>query len=319
MTTARASKDSVQAYLKEIGKISMLTREEEITFGKQVQQGMRLQGVKDHLAQHLGRQPSWEEWAEQAELSVAALKQQVNRAERARGRMVEANLRLVVSIAKKYTKRSLDLMDLVQEGTIGLHRGVEKFDPSKGYRFSTYAYWWIRQAITRALAEKGRTIRLPIHIVEKLNKIKKAQRSLSQKLGRKATLQEVAEEVDIEVQQVRSYLDKAQRPMSLNLLVGDKGDTEFGEMLEDKQERSPEDYVTSSILREDLYSLMEKLTPQQREVLMLRFGFETGQGLSLAKIGNRLNVSRERVRQIERDAIKKLRKSSNNIKAYLAV
>lgn len=316
-TNQKFTADMVRTYLREIGRVPLLTREQEIVYGKQVQQMMSLLEAKEDLATSLNREPTQQEWALQVEMNEEGLREAIRRGQRAKQKMIEANLRLVVAIAKKYQKRNLEFLDLIQEGTLGLERGVEKFDPMRGYKFSTYAYWWIRQAITRAIAQQGRAIRLPIHITEKLNKIKKVQRELAQQFGRSATPAEIAKALELDTSQIREYLTIARQPISLDVRVGDNQDTELSDLLEDEGP-SPEHYITQESLRHDLDELLEQLTPQQRQVLTLRFGLADGNALSLAKVGEQLNLSRERVRQLERQALDQLRRHRANVREYLA-
>lgn len=308
--------DMVRLYLREIGRIPLLTREQEIFYAQQVQEMMILLEAKEKLEHELKYKPTIEIWALKMQLSQETLLQQLNQGHLAKQKMIQANLKLVVSIAKKYQKRNVELLDLIQEGTLGLERGVEKFNPTLGYKFSTYAYWWIRQAITRAIAQQARSIRLPIHMTEKLNKIKRIQRELSQELGHTPNVAEIAQALSLDPQQIRECLQFAYKPISLDIRIGSEKDTKLRDMLEDEAPL-PEFYADREFLRNDINELLLKLTPQQREALSLRFGLVDGKELTLTQVGQHMGVSRERVRQLELQAISALRKHQDKIRSYL--
>jgi RNA polymerase nonessential primary-like sigma factor len=314
--------DLVRSYLRDIGRVPLLTHEQEITLGRQVQELMAIEEIEQELTMRAGgTRPSASELAKAAGLSGPVLKKRLQAGRRAKERMVAANLRLVVSVAKKYTKRNMELLDLIQEGTIGLVRGVEKFDPTRGYKFSTYAYWWIRQGITRAIAEKSRTIRLPIHITETLNKLKKGQRELSQELGRTPTVTELAGYVELPEEEVKDLLCRARQPVSLETKVGDGEDTELLDLLAGDGEL-PEERVDGECLKGDLRALLEQLPELQGRVLKMRYGIDpdgTGatEPMSLSAIAKNLGMSRDKTRNLERKALEGIRSRSGMLEGYL--
>jgi RNA polymerase nonessential primary-like sigma factor len=317
------STDLVRSYLRDIGRVPLLTHEQEITLGRQVQELVAIEELEQELTMRAGgTAPSQQELAEAAGLSEQVLRKRLRAGRRAKERMVAANLRLVVSVAKKYTKRNMELLDLIQEGTIGLVRGVEKFDPTRGYKFSTYAYWWIRQGITRAIAEKSRTIRLPIHITETLNKLKKGQRELSQLLGRTPTVTELAEAVELPEEEVKDLLCRARQPVSLETKVGDGDDTELLDLLAGDGEL-PDERLDGECLKGDLRGLLEQLPELQGRVLKMRYGIDSeGTGLqepmSLSSIAKTLGMSRDKTRNLERKALEGIRSQSRMLDGYLA-
>ncbi|MBD2729613.1 RpoD/SigA family RNA polymerase sigma factor [Nostoc sp. FACHB-892] len=310
------SSDMVRIYLQEIGQYPLLKPEEEIAYARLVQEMIVIEQSKNELTQQLDREPTMTELANAVEKTETQIRAALHLGQRAKQKMVTANLRLVVSVAKKYQNRNLEFLDLIQEGAIGLQRGIEKFDPNRGYKLSTYAYWWISQAITRAIAEQSRTIRLPVHLTEILNKIKKVQRESFQKLGRHATAEEVASALNISTDKLREYLTASRTAISLNKQVGDEKETELGEILADVG-ASPEKLLTQELLSQDVAKFLEPLTPIQRQVLTLSFGLENDQHFNLAQIGQQLNLSRERIRQIQVKAINILRHRQNAMQEYL--
>lgn len=310
--------DPVRMYLKEIGKVPLLSADEEIELAQKMEAGSvaveKIPLLKERLAE-----TGEEQEKEEIQAEIKALQLDADRGSDAKKRLAEANLRLVVSIAKRYVGRGMLFLDLIQEGNLGLIKAVEKFDYRKGYKFSTYATWWIRQAITRAIADQARTIRIPVHMVETINKLIRVSRQLLQELGREPTPEEIAEEMKMPVERVREILKISQEPVSLETPIGEEEDSHLGDFIKDDNVPVPADAATFTLLKEQLEEVLGTLTEREQKVLTLRFGLEDGRARTLEEVGKEFNVTRERIRQIEAKALRKLRHPSRSrkLKDYL--
>ena len=302
--------DPVRMYLKEIGKVNLLTPEEEIELAQHMGAG---DAAKEQM-EEIGKARENGEEVSLTPEEEAALKKAIKKGEAAKQRLAEANLRLVVSIAKRYVGRGMLFLDLIQEGNLGLIKAVEKFDYTKGYKFSTYATWWIRQAITRAIADQARTIRIPVHMVETINKVIRVNRQLLQELGHDPTPEETAAEMNMPVDKVREILKIAQEPVSLETPIGEEEDSHLGDFIPDEDASEPSEAASFTLLKEQLVDVLGTLTPREEKVLKLRFGIEDGRTRTLEEVGKEFNVTRERIRQIEAKALRKLRHPSRSKK-----
>jgi RNA polymerase primary sigma factor len=312
------TEDSIRVYLQEIGRIRLLRPDEEIELARKIADLLQLEELAAQFESDNGRQPDTKEWAALLDMPTIKFRRRLMLGRRAKEKMVQSNLRLVVSIAKKYMNRGLSFQDLIQEGSLGLIRAAEKFDHEKGYKFSTYATWWIRQAITRAIADQSRTIRLPVHLYETISRIKKTTKTLSQEFGRKPTEEEIAESMEMTIEKLRFIAKSAQLPISLETPIGKEEDSRLGDFIEADIE-NPEQDVAKNLLREDLEGVLATLSPRERDVLRLRYGLDDGRMKTLEEIGQIFDVTRERIRQIEAKALRKLRHPNRNsvLKEYI--
>ena len=309
--------DPVRMYLKEIGKVPLLSAEEEIELAKSMEAGAV---AKEKIAILTSRkEEASEEEVAEIEEEIAQLQKDLDAGDVAKKRLAEANLRLVVSIAKRYVGRGMLFLDLIQEGNLGLIKAVEKFDYRKGYKFSTYATWWIRQAITRAIADQARTIRIPVHMVETINKLIRVSRQLLQELGREPSPEEIAAEMNMPVERVREILKISQEPVSLETPIGEEEDSHLGDFIQDDNVPVPAEAAAFTLLKEQLEEVLGTLTEREQKVLTLRFGLEDGRARTLEEVGKEFNDTRERIRQIEAKALRKLRHPSRSrkLKDYL--
>ena len=310
--------DPVRMYLKEIGKVPLLSAEEEIELAQKMEAGA-VASEKISILRGRVKESEDEEEINDLKAEIKSLQREVDRGADAKKRLAEANLRLVVSIAKRYVGRGMLFLDLIQEGNLGLIKAVEKFDYRKGYKFSTYATWWIRQAITRAIADQARTIRIPVHMVETINKLIRVSRQLLQELGREPTPEEIAEEMGMQVERVREILKISQEPVSLETPIGEEEDSHLGDFFKDDNVPVPAEAAAFTLLKEQLGEVLGTLTEREQKVLTLRFGLDDGRARTLEEVGKEFNVTRERIRQIEAKALRKLRHPSRSrkLKDYL--